>query len=245
MRCGSREQRMSAPDVQTKQPPPTSRPNGAASPLRIVLVSSEPLYREGIEVAFRAAGSLVLLGGTTITAAIALAQSRMADMAVIDASSFRDMMEMAKALALSCPQTPVVAVFESVTADEVWTAFEAGIRGCIRKGVECDEFVRILASIGQGALYLPPEFGAAMLRQSMRLNGATHENRRPYGLTAREEQILGCVARALTNKEVARELNISEKTVKHYMTVIMEKLQVRNRVEAVQKANAAKWNVAS
>ena len=42
-----------------------------------------------------------------------------------------------------------------------------------------------------------------------------------------------------------RKLQISEKTVKHYMTVIMEKLQVRNRVEAVQKANAVKWNVAS
>jgi two-component system nitrate/nitrite response regulator NarL len=155
------------------------------------------------------------------------------------------MMQMAKALALSCPELPIVAVSEAATADEVATAFEAGIRGCVLKGVEGDEFVRILASIGQGALYLPPEFGAGLLRRSMRLDGATHEQRRPYRLTAREEQILGCVARALTNKEVARELNISEKTVKHYMTVIMEKLQVRNRVEAVQKANAAKWNVAS
>jgi two-component system, NarL family, nitrate/nitrite response regulator NarL len=245
MRCGSSEQRMSAPDLQTKQPAPNSCPNGAASPLRIVLVSSEPLYREGIEVTFRAAPSLLLLGGTTITDAIALAQSRMADMAVIDANSFRDMMEMARALALSCPELPIVAVSEAATPDDVGTALEAGIRGYIRKGVEGDEFVRILASIGQGALYLPPEFGAAMLRQSMRLSGATHEQTRPYGLTAREEQILGCVARALTNKEVARELNISEKTVKHYMTVIMEKLQVRNRVEAVQKAKAAKWNVAS
>lgn len=245
MRCGSSEQRMPGPNLQITQPAPNSRPNGAASPLRIVLVTSEPLYREGIEIAFSAASSFVLLGGTTINDAIALAQSRGADMALIDANSFRDMMEMAKALTLSCPQLPIVAVSEAATADDVESALEAGIRGYIRKGVEGDEFVRILVSIGQGVLYLPPAFGAAMLRQSMRLNGATHEQKRPYGLTAREEQILGCVARALTNKEVARELNISEKTVKHYMTVIMEKLQVRNRVEAVQKANALKWNVAS
>jgi DNA-binding NarL/FixJ family response regulator len=235
---------MSAPDSQITQPPPNSRLNGAASLLRIVLITSDPLYREGIEVVFRAAPPLVLLGGTTINDAIALAQSRRADMAVIDANSFHDIMEMAKALALSCPQIPIVAVFKSATVDEVRTALEAGIRGCILKGVEGDDFTRILASIGQGALYLPPELGAGLLRQSLHLNGETREKEN-YGLTAREEQILGCVARALTNREVARELNISEKTVKHYMTVIMEKLQVRNRVEAVQKANARKWNVAS
>jgi two-component system, NarL family, nitrate/nitrite response regulator NarL len=251
MRCGSSEQRMSAPDSQTTQSAPNLRPDGAASPLRIVFVTSEPLYREGIEVAFRASPSLVLLGGTTINDAIALARSRGADMAVIDASNSGDLVEMAKALALSCPQLPIVAVSEAATAEDVGTALEAGIRGYIRKGVAGDEFVRILISIGEGVLYLPLEFGAVTLRQSLCLNGATHEQNRPYGLTAREQQILGCVARALTNKEVARELQISEKTVKHYMTVIMEKLQVRNRVQAVQKANAlkkanaVKWDVAS
>ena len=51
-------------------------------------------------------------------------------------------------------------------------------------------------------------------------------------LTKREEQILDRVARGLTNKEIAKDLKISEKTVKHYMTNIMQKLQVRNRVEA-------------
>ena len=69
----------------------------------------------------------------------------------------------------------------------------------------------------------------------MGLNAASEEKTRPFNLTPREAQILACVARALTNKEIARELQISEKTVKHYMTVIMEKLQVRNRVEAVVK----------
>ena len=51
-------------------------------------------------------------------------------------------------------------------------------------------------------------------------------------LTHREEEILQLVAQGQTNKEIARELDISEKTVKHYMTNIMQKLQVRNRVEA-------------
>lgn len=235
---------MSAPGLPSQQLPFNLPADGAASPLRIVFVTSEPLYREGVQAALRETSSLLLLDATSIDEAIALALSRRADLAVIDANTFRDIIEMAKALALHCPQLPVVAVFESATADEVGAAFEAGIRGCIPKGVEGGDFARILASIGEGALYLPPEFGAGLLRRSMGLNGASHEHRRPYGLTPREEQILGCVARALTNREVARELHISEKTVKHYMTVIMEKLGVRNRVEAVHKANARKCIVA-
>ena len=51
-------------------------------------------------------------------------------------------------------------------------------------------------------------------------------------LTAREEQILELVARGLSNKEIGRELGIAEKTVKHYVTNVLQKLQVRNRVEA-------------
>jgi len=236
---------MSAPDAQTEQPAPDLCSNGSAGPLRIILVTGEPLYRAGIEIAFRERPSLMLLGGQTIDDAIALAQARLADIAVIDAGNFREVMGIAKALALSCPPLPIVAVSEAATADDVGAALEAGMRGYILKRVGGGELMHILANIAQGALYIPPELGAGLLRQSLCLNGATRARRKPHGLTVREEQILGCVARGLTNKEVARELQISEKTVKHYMTVIMEKLQVRNRVEAVAKANGRKWNVAS
>jgi len=244
MSCGSNELRMSTPDLQTRQAQFLSPDGDATRALRLALVTSEPLFREGIAAAFGETSSLLLLDGTSLAEAVALAQSRSAEMVVVDASGLRDLLEMASVLASRCPQLPIAAVVEWASADDVAAMLEAGIRGCILKGVEGDEFVRILVSIGQGALYLPPEFGAGLLRQSMRLIGATHLPRRRYGLTSREEQILGCVARALTNKEVARELHISEKTVKHYMTVIMEKLQVRNRVEAVQKANARQWIMA-
>jgi two-component system, NarL family, nitrate/nitrite response regulator NarL len=109
------------------------------------------------------------------------------------------------------------------------------MRGCILKSVEGCEFVRIIETIDQGSLYVSPELGARRLRQRMHANGVKQRESRPYNLTARETQILDCVGRALTNKEIGRELQISAKTVKHYMTNIMEKLQVRNRIEAVLK----------
>jgi DNA-binding NarL/FixJ family response regulator len=63
-----------------------------------------------------------------------------------------------------------------------------------------------------------------------------------FVLTPREEDILECVAIGQTNKEIAIRLSISEKTVKHYMTTIMHKLQVRNRVEAALKARQRQSN---
>jgi len=56
-------------------------------------------------------------------------------------------------------------------------------------------------------------------------------------LTDRERSILQLVAEGMTNKEIARRLSLSEKTVKHYMTNILQKLQVRNRVEAALLAS--------
>ena len=58
--------------------------------------------------------------------------------------------------------------------------------------------------------------------------------------TAREEQILRLVAEGMSNKEVGRKLNLQEKTVKHYMTRILEKLHVRNRTEAAILIREAK-----
>jgi len=149
-------------------------------------------------------------------------------MVLIDATDMGRTIEIAKGLTPSCPDMPIVAVMDAATANEVRSAFAAGIRGCIFKRVHGREFIRILRSISQGGSYVPPELGAELLRQ----------DKNTPNLTARETQILACVARGRTNKEIARELQISEKTVKHYMTVIMEKLQVRNRVEAALKAKA-------
>jgi len=202
-----------------------------------VLVTGEPLFREGLQSACRGACSLLLMETTTVSDAIALAASRLADMVVIEAATLRHAIEMAKAvLATPASEIPVVAVTESASTDEVKSALDAGLRGCVLKRVEVSELLGILESIGQGAVYLPPEFAAGTLRQRMRLHGGARDWSRLCRLTPREAQILGCVARALTNRQVARELHLSEKTVKHYMTVIMEKLQVRNRIEAVLKA---------
>ncbi len=94
-----------------------------------------------------------------------------------------------------------------------------------------------MRAVREGDSYVSPGLAARLLTQ-MKQQQNTDNVHALRGddvaeLTAREDEILGFVSRGLTNKEIASRLALSEKTVKHYMTNIMNKLQVRNRVEAV------------
>ena len=91
-----------------------------------------------------------------------------------------------------------------------------------------------MRSVARGDSYVSPRLAGRLLTLSRRQSG--NGGAKPTelaDLTKREEQILDHVAQGRTNKEIAIQLKIGEKTVKHYMTNIMQKLQVRNRVEAV------------
>jgi len=182
-----------------------------------------------MQQAVRQTKSLILLDATTIAEAIELAKSCLADLVVIEANSIGSAMQSLKTLKGVCPELPAVTVSDSATATEVQTAFEAGARACV---LQTGEFFRVLESIHLGGFYVPPELGVGLFRTKLQPRDEFSK------LTPREKQILSCVARGLINKEVARELQICEKTVKHYMTAIMEKLQVRNRVEAALKMQA-------
>jgi DNA-binding CsgD family transcriptional regulator len=115
-----------------------------------------------------------------------------------------------------------------------------GRRGVVVARVGAGELVEVIRSVARGEAYVSPALAARLLADGRRGDRAGDGAADLVaGLTAREEQILRCVARGLSNKEVGRELDLQEKTVKHYMTNILQKLQVRNRVEAALVARDA------
>ena len=97
------------------------------------------------------------------------------------------------------------------------------------KGVSGPDLVLAIRSIARGETYITPEFANKLLINFKKHEAQVHK----IDLTHREEQIIREVSKGLTNKEVASKLLISEKTVKYYMTCVMQKLHARNRVEAV------------
>ena len=123
-------------------------------------------------------------------------------------------------------------VGQSEADDDIMAALKVGARGYVLKGVSSGALVEILQGIANGESYVSPSLAARLLTE-MRLRPPAALADDPLSkLTAREEQILRLVAEGMSNKEVGRKLSLQEKTVKHYMTRILEKLHVRNRTEA-------------
>jgi DNA-binding NarL/FixJ family response regulator len=117
--------------------------------------------------------------------------------------------------------------------EDVLAALKAGARGYVLKGVSGPELVRIVRTINRGESYVTPSLAASLLVELRERDGHHEATPDPLSeLTDRERQILELVATGRSNKEIAEEVFLSEKTIKHYMTNILQKLQVRNRVEA-------------
>ena len=120
----------------------------------------------------------------------------------------------------------------SETNADVTTALNAGVQGYILKGVGSRALADILRNVAAGEGYLTPTLSARLLSDLQSPQSANGVADRLRQLTERQTEILRLVAEGLSNKEVALRLELQEKTVKHHMTGVLSKLNVRNRTEA-------------
>jgi DNA-binding NarL/FixJ family response regulator len=110
---------------------------------------------------------------------------------------------------------------------------QAGVNGYVLKGSSGSELLQIVRAVRSGEMYVTPTLAARLLVQMKQPVAEARKDPTTAALTYRESQVLQLLARGLTNKEIAHGLKLTEKTVKHYMTDVMQKLKARNRVEAV------------
>ena len=127
---------------------------------------------------------------------------------------------------------PRVAMLTASEADEdLMQAIKLGAMGYILKGVGAEELVDLVRELVAGRTYVSPGLAGRLLVAMRRREPAIQEPNPLDELSRREEDILKLVAQGKSNREVGEALELQEKTVKHYMTSILQKLQVRNRVE--------------
>jgi len=208
-------------------------------PLQIAIIDDHPLFRSGVADALsRHGGFEIVAEGGSAGEAIAIAGTKLPDVMLLDVSMPGGGVQAVREIARSFPVVKVVMLTVSEHEDDVTASLRAGARGYILKGVAARELISILRSVAAGDVYVTPSLAATLLFE---LSGATATSARsPLSpldeLTERERQILERVAAGDSNKEIASALQLSEKTVKHHMTNILQKLQVRNRVEAALMA---------
>jgi two-component system, NarL family, nitrate/nitrite response regulator NarL len=141
------------------------------------------------------------------------------------------------------PETKVITFTAATGVDAAVRSLDAGASGYVLKGSSSKELIQAIAAVESGEIYITQNFASRVIT-ALRDTSLRRKAAEAVKLSVREHQIVRLLLHGKTNKEIATMLQISEKTVKHYMTELMQKLQVRNRVEAViaaQKLNGREW----
>ncbi len=111
----------------------------------------------------------------------------------------------------------------------VGAAIAAGVCGYVLKGTGGAELAQIVRSVAHGSAYVSPALAAHAFRQGLQTPNVQ--------LSRREVEILRQASLGFTNKEIARVFELSEPTIKYHMAAVLEKFQVRNRIEAIMEAH--------
>ncbi len=204
--------------------------------IKAIVVDDHPLFREGVVRSLLESGCFdVVAQSDSQEDSLEKACRYQPDILLLDINLPGGGIETASLIAEQAPNVKVIMLTVSEEADDVEAALTAHAKGYVLKGVSSDELVSILQRIHAGESYIPPNLAANLLRRSSdKSNNSDSED--AFDLNRREKQILEKLAEGLSNREIADSIYLSEKTVKHYMTQIMNKLRVSNRVQAALKA---------
>ncbi len=209
--------------------------------IRVAVVDDHPFLREGVVHVLRQVPYIdVVATGACAEDAIRLAQDELPDVLLLDMNMPGTGLAALESISVLCPSVRVIALTVREDHEVIRRALLLGARAYVLKGVGTEEFLSIIRTVHTGGSYISTTLASKLLEEFSLRQDKTPVNLPP--LTTREEQILTQIGTGASNKEIARELSLSEKTIKHYVTNILQKLQVRNRVEAALFARTKQLN---
>ncbi len=201
--------------------------------IRLLITDDHPVVRTGLRGMFETDPGFVVVGEAADgAAAVAAVAAERPDIVLMDLQMpVMDGVEAIRRI-MAMPDPPPVLVLTTYDSDtQILAAIEAGAAGYLLKDAPRETLFAAVRSAAQGGSPLAPTVAARLLdRVGSRRPGA------PEPLTSRELEVVNLVARGASNREIARNLHISEATVKTYLTRIFEKLDVTDRTSAVTTA---------
>ncbi|MES5100405.1 response regulator transcription factor [Agrobacterium sp. BA1120] len=198
--------------------------------IRIVIVDDHPIFRSGLSRSLEDEPGFEVVGeGASAADAISLFDQHRPDILLLDLSMPGGGHSALRVILRRDAAASVIVLTASEHDADIAQALAEGAKGYVLKGVGVSELVAVISGVAAGedcaASFSTRDAVAA-------LESVRHPAQALANLTPREEQILELVAAGNSNKEIARLLNLQEKTIKHNMTRILQKLKLRNRTEA-------------
>ncbi len=200
--------------------------------IRVLVVDDHPIVREGLVALLEDEADFAVAGSAgSAEEALELIEQLAPDVLLLDLElpGLNGVAAIPEFAQVS-PATRILVFTAYDTDERVFGAIRAGARGYLLKGATSAEITQAVRAVHDGESYLEPRIAAKLVAE-------VSAPRRFTGLlTERERSVLRLVAAGLANKQIARSLSISERTVKFHVTSILRKLEADNRAQAVAVA---------
>jgi DNA-binding NarL/FixJ family response regulator len=209
-------------------------------PIRVALADDHPIVLAGIRTLLTADPEIALVGEATSGGeALSMIRATGPDVAVVDVSMpGLNGLELTERVAEACPGTRVLVLTVHEDAAYVQPLLQAGARGYLLKRSAAEDLLRAVRAVAAGGVYLDPSVaGRALVAPSAATRGAEPGE----ALSPREAEVLRLIAQGFSNKEIARRIDLSVKSVETYKARAAEKLGLRTRAEIIRYAAAHGW----
>ena len=205
------------------------------SKLRVLLVDDHEVVRQGLRALLDAADAIDVVGeaGTAADAVrrvgydnpeVVVMDVRLPDGSGVDAC---------REIRSRWPDIKVLMLTSYADEEALVAAIMAGAAGYVLKRIDSDELLRSIERVGRGESLLDPEMTERLFRK---IRGEADEDPLLARLSPQERRILDLIAEGMTNREIADELYLAEKTVKNYVSNLLGKLEMKRRSEAAAYA---------
>jgi DNA-binding NarL/FixJ family response regulator len=215
----------------TTKLPETENRNGA---IRILLADDHPVVRIGVRNMLKAEGNFDVVGEASDgDEAITQTLELLPDILLLDLYMPRlPGLEAMRAIMSGSPRVKILLLTATITTQQIIEALQIGARGIILKDALVDHLTTAIRSVVGGDYWIGG-------KRVVNLVGALHElmqqaavpERKTYGLTPRELEVVGCIVEGCSNRDVAKQFAISEETVKRHLSNIFDKTGVSTRLE--------------
>ncbi|APS21245.1 DNA-binding response regulator [Streptomyces sp. CS149] len=213
--------------------------DGAArkEPIRVLVVDDHALFRRGLEIVLAQEEDIQVIGEAGDgSEAVDKAADLLPDIVLMDVRMpKRGGIEACTAIKEVAPSAKIIMLTISDEEADLYEAIKAGATGYLLKEISTDEVATAIRAVADGQSQISPSMASKLLTEFKSMIQRTDERRLVPAprLTDRELEVLKLVATGMNNRDIAKELFISENTVKNHVRNILEKLQLHSRMEAV------------
>jgi DNA-binding NarL/FixJ family response regulator len=209
--------------------------------IRVLLVDDQTLIRQGIQTLLELEDDLEVVGlAGDGREALAQVERLRPDVVLLDVRMpVMDGVAAARAIAARHPDVRVIFLTTFDDDEYVFEGLRAGARGYLLKDVSSEELARAVRAVAAGQALIQPSIASKVVAEFARLAprpAPAERDALPAALTEREMDVLRALAAGLSNREIAERLVITEGTVKNHVSSLLGKLAVRDRTQAVLRA---------